>query len=72
MGGFVGCLAALPGNRPESGPNRPFFSELAGSGPEKSDLVVSGVRTKENLVNSVFCCFSWEKIEKKNPQNRVQ
>ena len=24
----------------------------------------SGVRTKETLVNSVFCCFSWEKSTK--------
>ena len=35
-----------------------------GANPKKSDLVNSGVRTKENLVNSVFCCFSWDKSTK--------
>ena len=27
---------------------------------QKSDLVKSGVRTKGDFVNSVFCSFSWE------------
>ena len=42
-----------------------------GANPEKSNLVViSGVRTEENLVNSVFCCFSLGKTHKMLPKSR--
>ena len=41
-----------------------FRARWIGASPEKSDLVNSRVRTKENLVNSVFCRFSWEKSTK--------
>ena len=35
-----------------------------GVNPEKSDLVNFRGPDEENLVNSVFCCFSWEKSTK--------
>ena len=41
-----------------------FRTRCIGANPEKSDLVNFGVRTKENLVNFVFFCFSWEKSTK--------
>ena len=41
-----------------------------GANPEKSDLVNSGVRTEENLVNSVLCCFFLGKTDKMLPKSR--
>ena len=38
-----------------------FITRRIGANPEKSDLVNFRGPTKKNLVNSVFCCFSWEK-----------
>ena len=35
-----------------------------GANPEKSDLVNFRGPTRETLVNSVFCCFCWEKSTK--------
>ena len=50
--------------RPANLKNLLIWTRWIGANPEKSDLVNFGVRTKENLVNSVFCYFSW-----KNRQN---
>ena len=47
-----------------------FSTRRIGANPEESDLVNFGVRTEENLVNIVFCCFFLGETDKMLPKSR--
>ena len=54
------------GHRPAQNVYMSIFSKThpLGANPEKSELVISGEQTQENVVNAVFCCFCclcWER-----------